>query len=512
MFDYSDDEVSNKFITSRSRRKSGMKRRSKNRDDLREERTSAFGYANENFISDFGLVSGEAQPRELITEAYPPARIPDNHLNVIPLFKPRPLTLHTNRRGFPPQSNVVDHPDSFFKSIKVAVQMAQLFSLLPVTGYGGPNYKSVTFRWVHWKTIYFAIYLVGNTFILFCTALRSFSYGFTYDKSTGLVFFASSLMASLLLLQLATNWKKVNSDFAEMEFKLYKYNYPNGISKRFRIFTYVFMVLALVEHILSRVAQMQREVICSKDGSVISVVEAFIRNYYMEVFTYISFSLWIGIVLVILQFLCTFTWNFADLLLGLIGWTISSRFKLFNQALFKVQGQDRDSSFWKMTRMDYNELTDLTRKVDSYIQKLMLLSLGDNLYFICIQLLKGLNSNRKSGNIYETAYFLWSVGFLIIRTCFVTFTAAGIHDESKEAKTVLYSIPESSYCAETRRFLTQLSTNDVALTGCKFFSITRGLILTIAGTIVTYEVILVQFNTGDEDLPADGNNTYCMNF
>lgn len=63
--------------------------------------------------------------------------------------------------------------------------------------------------------------------------------------SAGIVFFGTSLMASLLLLHLATNWKKVNSDFAEMEFKLQKYNYPNGISAQFKIVTFVFMVLAL---------------------------------------------------------------------------------------------------------------------------------------------------------------------------------------------------------------------------------------------------------------------------
>lgn len=79
----------------------------------------------------------------------------------------------------------------------------------------------------------------------------------------------------------------------------------------------------------------------------------------------------------------------------------------------------------------------------------------------------------------QIVYFFWSFGFLILRTAFVAFCAADIHDQSKEAKTVIYSVPQESYCSETKRFLTQLTTNEIALTGCRFFSVTRGLILTV---------------------------------
>lgn len=35
------------------------------------------------------------------------------------------------------------------------------------------------------------------------------------------------------------------------------------------------------------------------------------------------------------------------------------------------------------------------------------------------------------------------------------------------------------------------------MTGKKFFSLTRGIIITIAGTIITYELVLLQFD-GDK--------------
>ena len=54
------------------------------------------------------------------------------------------------------------------------------------------------------------------------------------------------------------------------------------------------------------------------------------------------------------------------------------------------------SSFWQAIREDYNELSLLVRKIDVHVQKLILLSMADNLYFICLQMLKSLNSYYKN--------------------------------------------------------------------------------------------------------------------
>uniref|UniRef100_A0A8D9AWY0 Gustatory receptor for sugar taste 64f n=1 Tax=Cacopsylla melanoneura TaxID=428564 RepID=A0A8D9AWY0_9HEMI len=59
------------------------------------------------------------------------------------------------------------------------------------------------------------------------------------------------------------------------------------------------------------------------------------------------------------------------------------------------------------------------------------------------------------------------------------------------------------------RFLTQVTSDDLALTGCKFFSVTRSLMLTIAGTIVTYEIVLVQFNAVTGDSSVDNSTRPC---
>jgi gustatory receptor len=74
------------------------------------------------------------------------------------------------------------------------------------------------------------------------------------------------------------------------------------------------------------------------------------------------------------------------------------------------------------------------------------------------------------------------------------FITSSIHDESKKPLKILRGIPTEGWFAETERFSQQLQNNCVAMSGKKFFFITRGIIISITGTIVTYELVLLQFD------------------
>ncbi|XP_026683553.1 gustatory receptor for sugar taste 64f-like [Diaphorina citri] len=119
------------------------------------------------------------------------------------------------------------------------------------------------------------------------------------------------------------------------------------------------------------------------------------------------------------------------------------------------------------------------------------------------------NSLKPIQSVWEAIYFVYSFTCLLVRICAVSLYAASINDASKECTGVLFSIPSESYCVEVSRFLTQVTSDDLALTGCKFFSVTRTLMLTIAGTIVTYEIVLVQFNAVTGDSNVDNSTRPC---
>lgn len=81
-----------------------------------------------------------------------------------------------------------------------------------------------------------------------------------------------------------------------------------------------------------------------------------------------------------------------------------------------------------------------------------------------------------------------------MRTFAVSLFAARLNEESKKPIKVLRSIPSSSWNTEAKRLFDDVVFNAVALSGMEFFFLTRSLILKMAGTIVTYELVLLQFN------------------
>lgn len=103
-------------------------------------------------------------------------------------------------------------------------------------------------------------------------------------------------------------------------------------------------------------------------------------------------------------------------------------------------------------------------------------------------------------------YFWFSLIYLIIRTLAVSLYSAEINDESKRPVETLRAIPRESWCLEVteyfkrliissdtlfylkqiKRFTDEVNFDVVALSGKKFFFLTRHLVLSVCGTIITY--------------------------
>ncbi|XP_065163157.1 gustatory receptor for sugar taste 64e-like [Atheta coriaria] len=200
-----------------------------------------------------------------------------------------------------------------------------------------------------------------------------------------------------------------------------------------------------------------------------------------------------------------FTWCYSDLFIMIMSSALAVRFQQITTRLKKIteeQGSrwrlegarknhaEESNKLWKEIREDYNKLCVLCRTLDEAISYLVLMSYSTNLFFILIQLFNSLRNK----NTREKIYFFFSFGFLISRTISVSLYAAWVNDESKKPLLILNSIPSHLYNLEIKRFVQQISFDSVALTGRHFFHVTRGLILSVAGAIVTYELVLIQFN------------------
>lgn len=74
-----------------------------------------------------------------------------------------------------------------------------------------------------------------------------------------------------------------------------------------------------------------------------------------------------------------------------------------------------------------------------------------------------------------------SLLFILARTLVTLFCAAAVHDASRRPVAVLRNVPASGWSAEVQRFAALCATGDVvALSGKRFFYVTRGLILAVS--------------------------------
>ncbi|XP_044009994.1 gustatory receptor 5a for trehalose-like [Aphidius gifuensis] len=122
---------------------------------------------------------------------------------------------------------------------------------------------------------------------------------------------------------------------------------------------------------------------------------------------------------------------------------------------------------WSRLKIHYEMLSDLVRETDRVISPLILLSIGSNIYFICMYLLGGLIPEH-DGILNAIHFFGW-FGLLVIKTVAVILFAARINDESKKPILLLSKCPVQGPSFEPQWLQLQLSIDEVALTAMKFF-------------------------------------------
>lgn len=87
---------------------------------------------------------------------------------------------------------------------------------------------------------------------------------------------------------------------------------------------------------------------------------------------------------------------------------------------------------------------------------------------------------------------------------FFLFTSS-IYESSKKPLKITRTIPNSGWFQELERFNDQVHTEVNSLTGMKFFYLTKSALLALAGMILTYDLVLLQYSTTEADLDAWGN-------
>ncbi|XP_011502851.1 PREDICTED: gustatory receptor for sugar taste 64f-like [Ceratosolen solmsi marchali] len=412
------------------------------------------------------------------------------------LFKIHPIKQY-NRKEF---SNDND-PECFHRAIGSILFLSQFFGILPINHIRAVNIKKFSFKRFSPRTIYsycilftiFIMTLISVVHLLKTLNTDSFqTKGGISDATIGAVFYGNSLIGNIMFLRLCPRWISIQYDWRAMEQILDEKWKKPALRWRFTIISWTILSLALLEHLLSMVKNVPLADWGSHSfGDFIFV---YTKKSHHFIIQNIDYNFLLGLFIFVVSKIATFTWNFTDLFIMIISTAIAERYKCLNERIIRITPERVTIADWYKFRQSYAILSTLVKKIDNEISGIVLLSFTNNIYFICLQLLNGLSPNNSENPIMNSIYFFGSFIFLIGRTTAVTLLTARINDQCKVILPVLYNCPSINYCLEAQRLQNQICNDDVALTGHRFFSITRNFMLAVAGAIVTYEVVLLQFN------------------
>ncbi|KAL0849841.1 hypothetical protein ABMA28_011779 [Loxostege sticticalis] len=399
---------------------------------------------------------------------------------------------------------------TFQKSLRMTLIIGQMFSLIPVTGIFSNSASNVRFVLKSWKCLYSTLSFCGQVFMTVMCVHKVVHTTTSLNGNAPVIFYGTTCITMIMFFQVGRSWPSLVRHIARSE--ELDPNFDPGLSYKCNVTCAIVLMLALLEHILSLLSAFAGAMVCHPDKAF---YEGFVTHFYPWVFNVLPYSAVLGATTQFLHFQSTFIWNFSDLFVICMSYYLTSRLEHINGKLLAAQGKYLPEIFWKTTREDYCRATQLVRRVDEVISGIVFISFANNLFFICLQLFNTLedgikgtgecSSRSKStpSNLlggYEAAtYFLFSLVYLISRSVAVSLIASQVNAASTVPAPVLYDVPSPVYCVEVQRFLDQVNGEHVALSGLQFFSVTKGLLLTVAGTIVTYELVMFQFTTSQPD-------------
>ncbi|XP_075990684.1 gustatory receptor 5a for trehalose-like [Anticarsia gemmatalis] len=394
---------------------------------------------------------------------------------------------------------------TFQQALRPTLIIGQLFSLLPVSGVFCNDANNVRFVLTSWKCVYSLLSLIGQAFIAVLCVNKVAHSTVSLNGTSPVIFYVTACITMMMFFQVARRWPQLAQHIARSE--ELDPTFDGNLNRKCIITCAVVLTLALLEHILSLLSAFAGSAACY---AKMDTYRGFVTHFYPWVFLTIPYSPILGLLTQFLHFQATFIWNFSDLFVICMSYYLTSRLEQVNKKLLAAQGKYLPEVFWRATREDYCRATQIVRKVDEVISGVVFISFANNLFFICLQLfntledgLKGSGSgcnskSKKTGVLggHEAAtYFIFSLVYLLSRSVAVSLIASQVNTASAVPAPVLYDVPSPVYCVEVQRFLDQVNGDRVALSGLQFFLVTRGLLLTVAGTIVTYELVMFQFNS-----------------
>ncbi|XP_065360692.1 gustatory receptor for sugar taste 64e-like [Calliphora vicina] len=364
---------------------------------------------------------------------------------------------------------------------------------MPLAGVTSNSAYDLKFSWRFIRTWYSVLIIICFSFFMGITVAYAFRDAFNFDSVEGLIFFSSIFFIALTFFNMTRKWPPLMQQWQQVENSLPQQRTEmerSWLAHKIKMITLVASICSLGEHILSMLNIIYYVNRCPTFKN--RPIDSFLYSNFGQFFHFFEYTTLAGVLGKIINLFSTFAWNFNDIFLMCICVALASKFRQLNVYMASHLKKPTTATFWMECRKNYRLLCRLNESVDNTIALITMLCLSNNLYFICNKILKSL---QKKPSFTHTLYFWYSLVFLLGRTFTLALYAAEINEESRKPLVIFRKVKREFWCPELKRFSEEVNADMIALTGMKLFNLTRNMVLSVAGTILTYELVLLQYNT-----------------
>ncbi|KAJ0181401.1 hypothetical protein K1T71_003486 [Dendrolimus kikuchii] len=374
----------------------------------------------------------------------------------------------------------------------------------PVEGLNRTNCDRIRFNLKSIYIIYFLLSSFSQLIKTFLTFYWFVTHYISLNNISVFIYNLIGLLSIIFLLKLARYWPTLVKMAADTESSLEDIRVSKNTAVKTRAISYVILSLAFVEHMLSMLYNLKMVTSCTIEDDYNVLLESYFKFKMAYVFKYVDYHIIYGILGEFFVFQITFLWSFTDVLIMCLSIYLSSYFQDLNTSIYSYKNKYLIP--WSKMRLHYSRLVILLKKIDSHLCRFILTSVFCNLFFICLQLFNALQRNYPEYDLCDLTaikraldspdyllYYIFSCVFLVTRAFLLCLFAANVHSTARGPLLAVYDVPPSCYCMEVQRFQQQLRYTTIGLSGMCFY-VTRKMILKVIGTIVTYELVLLQFN------------------
>ncbi|KAK4880222.1 hypothetical protein RN001_008368 [Aquatica leii] len=335
----------------------------------------------------------------------------------------------------------------FHNLIKHSVLLAQFFALLPVNGVTLEESK-LEFKWLSFRTFYTVI--TGFLLLLYtaCVLIYTVINSDNFFSFVVVVWNVRAILCTVLFFWISGRWSALIEFWKKVECSMRDYGPLPSLKLKFCILSLLYILTGAIEHTFFMIAGIKKLINTIKPSE--SYVQKYFELMYSEFFNTFEYAHWKAV-------------------------------------LIEIENE----SDWRDIRQHYNSLTLLCKLVNDIIGQLVVLAFLGNLYFLSISVLQCLTPREG----FDVAYYWYGLFFTIMHFLLLCWYASWVYEASSEPISELAGTPTKNLSHETDRLLHQMASRDAAISGCGLFEIKRSSILTIISTVVTIELIFLQFNT-----------------